>query len=150
MVPAAVVEFLKSREGFKVTVYLDALGKPTAGMGHLLTAEEVKSYPVGMAVPLDVINAWAAADSLKAYPAAMAQAEVLGISNEAFIQVLTSVNFQLGTAWNTLYKKTWAFMQAGLWEKAAVEAANSAWFHQTPSRVQDFQAALRALPKTKA
>ena len=41
------MEHLKLREGFKENVYLDTLGKPTAGTGHLLTAEEKALYKEG-------------------------------------------------------------------------------------------------------
>jgi hypothetical protein len=41
-------------------------------------------------------------------------------------------------------------MVAGDYDGAAIEAADSKWFHQTPRRVQAFQAALRALPPLKS
>lgn len=37
------LEFLMSEEGCKQEVYLDAGGKPTIGVGHLLTEEEIAS-----------------------------------------------------------------------------------------------------------
>ena len=33
-------EHMKLREGYREDVYLDTLGKPTCGIGHLLTKEE--------------------------------------------------------------------------------------------------------------
>lgn len=148
-IPKDVIEHLKLREGWREKVYLDTLGFPTAGMGHLLTTTEKAKYPVGAVVPKATLEGWVRADSRKAYNAALAQAKTLGISDKKFIVVLTSVNFQLGSAWNTIHKKTWAFMVARKWEKAAVEAQDSKWYRQTPVRVKDFQAALRALIKKK-
>ena len=35
-------DHIKLREGYKSVVYLDTLGKPTGGIGHLLSSEEKK------------------------------------------------------------------------------------------------------------
>ena len=51
-------EHIKLREGYKQSVYLDVLGKPTCGIGHLLTKEEQEKYPVKCLVPKDVIDNW--------------------------------------------------------------------------------------------
>ena len=39
-------EHIKLREGYKNVVYLDTLGKPTGGIGHLLSKEECEKYKV--------------------------------------------------------------------------------------------------------
>ncbi len=143
-VPEDVIAFIKSREGFKPVVYLDSLGLPTAGMGHLLTGPEKALYRLGDAPPASQLDAWAQADTAKAYKAARAQASQLKGTGAGFVKVLTSVNFQLGIGWAKKFPKAWAFMLAGKWELAAVEVQDSAWFKQTPVRVKDFQAVLRA------
>lgn len=147
-VPAEFIEHLKLREGWRTKVYLDSRGLPTVGLGHLLTASQNEQYKVGDSVPEATLNTWATQDAKKAYDAATSQAATLGVSSQSFTIALASVNFQLGTAWNTKFKKTWAYMVAGEWEKAALECQDSAWYSQTPVRVQDFQAALRALAGT--
>ncbi len=146
MAPPEVVDFLKSREGFKVNVYPDSLGKATAGMGHLLSPQELATYPIGTPVPLDVINDWASTDSSEAYVAAMGQAQNLGITSTAFIVVLTSVNFQLGTGWSMKFPRLWSAMEAKNWKLAAALCGQEAkWKAETPQRVEDFQNALDAL-----
>ena len=144
-VPQAVIDQLKLREGWRTDVYLDTLGKPTAGMGHLLTASENQQYSVGATVPDDVLNGWAQADTQTAYNAALRQASELNISDQNFINALASVNFQLGAGWNQEFKMTWADLQVGKWQQASAEAQDSAWYKQTPVRVQDFQQAILAL-----
>ncbi len=144
-VPAEFLEHLKLREGWRTKVYLDSRGLPTVGLGHLLTESQKAKYPVGTSISEDILNAWATQDAKKAYDAATSQAATLGVSSASFTIALASVNFQLGTAWNTKFKKTWGYMTTGEWEKAALECQDSAWYAQTPVRVQDFQAALRAL-----
>lgn len=145
LVPQAVIDHLKLREGWRTDVYLDSLGKPTAGMGHLLSAVEKNRYPVGSQVPLPILEGWAQSDSLKAYQAAQSQAAMLGVASQDFINALTSVNFQLGTAWNKTFPTTWKLMLAHDWAKAADAVKQSKWFKQTPVRVTDFQAAMMAL-----
>ena len=51
-------EHIELREGYKQSVYLDILGKATCGIGHLLTKEELKKYPVKSLVPKRVIDDW--------------------------------------------------------------------------------------------
>lgn len=147
LVPQEVIDHIKLREGWEVVVYEDPkkAGKPTVGMGHLLTEAEKKQYKIGDKVPLPILKAWAQADAKKAYEAAVAQSALLGVSDQSFINAMASVNFQLGAAWNSKHKKTWAYMVGHEWDKAAIEAKDSLWYTQTPVRVKDFQAALRAL-----
>jgi hypothetical protein len=114
-------------------------------MGHLLTTAEKALYPLGTTVPNNVLEGWARADSKKAYDAAVAQATSVGVPNQNFVNALTSVNFQLGVGWTLKFKNTWACIKAHQWEQAAENVEQSAWFKQTPVRVRDFQAALRAL-----
>lgn len=146
-VPRAVIEHLKLREGWRETVYLDSRGLPTAGMGHLLTKKERQQYNVGDKIPRATLEIWAQVDTKKAFDAAVSQAAELGVSDQSFVNALASVNFQLGTAWNTVHKKTWGYMVAHEWEQAARETQKSLWNKQTPVRVQDFQIALRTLKK---
>ncbi|WP_049805100.1 hypothetical protein [Stigmatella aurantiaca] len=114
-------------------------------MGHRLTASERARYQVNDRVPLSVLKDWARADVQGAYDAAVAQATMAKAGNQTLVNALACVNFQLGTAWYTEHKKTWACIMAHKWEEAAAEAADSRWYKQTPVRVEDFQAALRAM-----
>jgi GH24 family phage-related lysozyme (muramidase) len=147
-VPQEVIDHIKLREGCCEKVYEDSRGLLTAGIGHLLTDKEKTQYKEGDTVPLATRAAWVQADLKKAYDAGAAQASQLGISDQNFINAMASVNFQLGPAWKNEHKKTWAYMVAHEWDKAATEAQDSKWYKQTPVRVQDFQAALRGLSST--
>ena len=156
------MKHLKDREGFKENVYLDTLDKPTAGTGHLLTAEENALYKVGDKISPETTNQWLKQDSSKAYSAGLSQAKELGIEDQGMIEALGSVNFQLGTGWRDKFKGTWSAMQSGDFNLAASEAmfkkpseggnvfsmdrkqqqGTSSWAQQTPQRVQDFVGAL--------
>ena len=136
---------VEDREDFRNKVYLDSLGIPTVGFGHKLVGEEKIKYKVGDRVPDNILNEWLVKDSKTAWLGALKQSEDLGIEDLDFIDSLASVNYQLGTSWFKIHKKTWKFLQNKEYAEAAVEAADSDWFKQTPTRVEDFQAAIRNL-----
>jgi len=117
----------------------------TAGIGHKLTAEELKSFSEGDSVTAEQVQAWYEKDSEKALKAAEKQAEEVGAKDPEFIAALASVNFQLGTNWKGEHKQTWKLMKEGKFDEAADEAADSEWHGQTPERVEAFQDALRSL-----
>jgi len=59
---------------------------------------------------------------------------------------LASVNFQLGTQWTATFPNTWKMIVDGDYEDAANALDGTIWAEQTPTRVKDFQDALRRLP----
>lgn len=88
-------------------------------------------------------------DAERALDAARQQMAQAGIADPNFLNPLGSVNFQLGTNWNqppNSFTRTWADIVRGDYNQAAAEAGQFRWATQTPSRVQRFQNALRALP----
>lgn len=127
---------LKSREGFVDSTYLDSLGKPTAGYGHLLSEEEQKMYPVGTKIPQEQLEAWYKEDSLQAKKAARDQMKELGLGKEAFA-TLTSMNYQLGTNWTEEWPDTVKAIKEGDYATAINNIANSKWAEQTPERAKD-------------
>lgn len=145
--PPGLVDFIRSREGYKTYVYLDSRLLPTAGLGHLLVGDELSRYPLGTTVPQSVLDAWEKHDLDSGLAAARSQIAQLppAANTNDFLIAMVSVNFQLGSYWYTEHRRTWAFMKAGQWENAAVEAADSDWATQTPVRLADFQRALRSL-----
>ncbi len=52
------LEAIKQHEGFRASVYLDPIGLPTVGYGHLLTASERRRWPVGAVPPPDQLDEW--------------------------------------------------------------------------------------------
>jgi len=144
-----IMTHLKLREGEEDKTYKDTKGYLTGGVGHKLTKDEIIKYPLHTTIPQPQIDKWLVQDSRKAINAAKQQAKELQIYDPKFVEALTAVNFQLGTAWNTQHKNTWRLMKDGAFDKAAAEAANSDWYKQTPVRVKDFQKALTQLDKLK-
>ena len=141
---------MKLREGYKEEVYLDTLGKPTCGIGHLLTKEEQKTYNLKDIVSNDVINKWFEEDIQEALEACNSQCTLLGVFDKDFKIALTSVNFQLGSKWYKKFPKTWHALCHKDYDKAIAEITYkkpgkpeySDWYKQTPVRVLDFSKAI--------
>ena len=148
-------EHLMLREGFREEVYLDTLGKPTVGVGHLLTADELQKYKVGDKVPKNILDEMFEKDVATAVEAAKKQMTILGIESEDFEIALVSVNFQLGTRWYTKFPTAWKCLCHKKYGQAMDEVmfANidtlkySRWFKQTPVRVLDFLEAIFKIMK---
>ena len=149
---------LKDREGVKYESYLDSLKKPTAGVGHLLSVDEQKIYPIGTKIPEAQVNKWLKEDLAKAETAAKTQADQMRAKGLAvdpnFEESLISVNFQLGTGWTKKFPSAWKNLQSGDYEGAISQiqfadpnkkpGVKSSWANQTPVRVNDFTQAIQA------
>ena len=146
------LEHLELREGNEERVYLDSLGKPTCGVGHLLTERERQVYQVGDEVSEEQRTAWLEADAAKAWEAAAQQIEDLGIEQAEFIIVLGSVNFQLGTRWMDKFPSAYKALKNKDYDEAIRQVSTgsgkngqSKWKEQTPVRVEDFVTAIDKL-----
>ena len=141
---ATALKLLKLREGSRNVVYRDSLGKPTVGVGHLVTASDGLS--VGDRISDAQVDAYLQQDAQKAYAAAQKQASQMGLSNnQCLVVILTSVNFQLGTGWTSKFSQTWAKILAKDYCGAVANIQASLWMKQTPVRAREFQDALRGL-----
>lgn len=133
----AFLNHLVLREGIVSEVYLDSVGKLTAGVGHLLPVDT--ELEVGSPVSSEQVSEWLDQDAHTAWGAACTQCAILDIDDNDFLVALASVNFQLGTSWGKIHKKTWSYLAQHKFVEAAKEAEDSRWFKQTPVRVRDFQ-----------
>lgn len=141
-IPTCVIEHLKVREGVRNTVYLDTLGNPTVGVGHLVLPEDKLS--LGDTISDSRVEELLQKDALKAYKAACEQAEEIGkLENKEWITILTSVNFQLGTRWIKKFPNTWKHIKNGNYKRAIANLKRSKWYVQTPVRVKDFIGVLK-------
>ena len=130
---------------------MDTLGKPTGGIGHLLTKKELKLYPVGSELSDKVINEWYQEDIEEALDACNSQCTLLGLYEKEFKIALTSVNFQLGTKWYRKFPKAWHNLCHKKYQEAIDEIMYydkekqeySLWYKQTPVRVLDFVNAIK-------
>lgn len=142
---AAYEALMALREGVKYKVYYDSLGKPTGGEGHLLLPSD--GLKVGDVITTATVRRWFTHDGASAMDKAVTLAREAGITSQPFLPYLASVCYQLGPNWATAkFPHTWTLIVSGLYKLAAAGLTGSDWAKETPVRVADFQAALRALP----
>jgi GH24 family phage-related lysozyme (muramidase) len=128
-------------EGYRNTVYLDNLGKPTVGIGHLVKFSD--GLKVGDIITDARVEELFQQDSMKAIDAAFSQARAMGKEgNLEFVEALAHVNFQLGTNWNSKFYETYPLLLEGNWQQAIQNLRVSLWASQTPRRVANFTAAI--------
>ncbi len=139
----ALESLLTEREGRTNTVYSDTNRVLTVGIGHRVTAAD--KLDIGDVISDAEVDALFAADTAEALNAARNQAQQAGITDPSFIPPLASVCFQLGCHWTTIFPHTWWLIRQGQFAEAAEVLGGSVWARQTPTRVADFQAALRRL-----
>ena len=143
---------LEHREGNEERVYLDTLGKPTCGVGHLLTERERQVYKVGDRVSQEQRDEWLQQDAAMAWEAAAQQMQELDIEDTNFIIALGSVNFQLGTRWMNKFPSAYRALANKDYDEAIRQVSTgsgrngqSKWKEQTPVRVEDFVIAIDKL-----
>ena len=149
MIPREFKEHLKHREGYRDEVYLDTLGKPTCGVGHLLTEQECRQYDVGEQVSQRTRDNWLDQDAQRSWEAAAQQMQELNIRDPEFIIALGSVNFQLGTNWMNKFPSAYRALYNRDYDEAIRQVSTgsgrngqSRWMEQTPVRVRDFVEAI--------
>ena len=146
------LEHLKLREGNVDHVYLDTLGNPTCGVGHLLSIEECGEYEISQNVSQTTRHKWLEEDAQKAWDAAAQQVQDLNIKKPEFIVALGSVNFQLGTHWMDKFPSAYKALSSKDYDEAIRQVSTgsgkdgqSKWKEQTPVRVEDFVNAIKDL-----
>lgn len=147
---------LRAREGCPSKVYVDKAANPancpkppgncaTAGCGHLVTSAEASTLTVGKELSKDEIEALLEKDASRYWSSAQADAKAANVCATCFISALGSANFQLGS-FKTKFPTAYGMIRAGNYEGAANALNGTPWMKQTPTRVRDLQAALRAIP----
>ena len=139
-------ETLKVDEGVKYEIYKDHLGYPTFGIGHLIVeSDQEYGEPVGTGVHLNRVNeafdedvAVMVDEAKKLFP------DLEDLPEEAQ-QVIVNMTFNMGRPRLSKFKKFIAGVNAGDWEKAAVEMMDSRWAKQVGSRAERLRNRIRAL-----
>lgn len=135
-------EFLESREGKRYDVYLDSVGKPTVGIGHLVLKED--NLKVGDRVTEEQIAIWFDKDIKKALNKALVQCQELNIHDEEIVNIFTSANFQLGD-FKSVFSSSFDLIKNKRYSKAILNIATSKWMQQSPIRAGDMISAITKL-----
>lgn len=137
-------EILEREEGIKNEVYLDHLGYPTCGIGHLITPEDREhgcevGTPVSKERVADLFkedlkiveeDCWELFDYFEYLP-------------DNIQLVCAAMAFQLGRSRLSGFKKFRAAISEGRWSDAADEMIDSKWYRQTTARAERMIALVR-------
>ena len=139
-------EDLETDEGIKYEIYLDHLGYPTFGIGHLIreddpehgeaTGTEVSESRVAEAFEQDVQTVLS--DCAKLY------SDFDELPEEAQL-VIANMMFNLGYPRLSAFKGMKAGVDARDWNRAADEMIDSRWYKQVTNRAQRLVDRIRAL-----
>lgn len=135
---------LHSREGYRDDVYLDSLGKPTVGAGHLLP-NEYKERVGERPFTKEQLMSMFEEDKNKAAAEARANVgeDAWNKLNKRQQATMASMAFQLGGSGQRKFKNLLEAVKAGDYNRAAKEAltgskgGKSKWLKQTPVRAMD-------------
>ena len=130
-----LVEELIKDEGYKYEIYLDHLGYPTFGVGHLvLETDEEYGQPVGTPVSEERILECLNNDIDIVCKELDQNMSWWSEMDDTRQRVLANMAFNLGLPRLGKFKKFLAAVQEQDWEKAAVEMMDSKWATQVGNR----------------
>ena len=137
---------LKIDEGVKYEIYNDHLGYPTFGIGHLVVeSDEEHGKPVGTPVSEDRVNSVFEKDVAIMIDEAKKIFPNLDELPEEAQQVIVNMTFNMGRPRLSQFKKFIAGVNAGDWNKAAVEMMDSRWAKQVGNRAVRLRDRIKAL-----
>ena len=137
---------LKIDEGVKYEIYNDHLGYPTFGIGHLVVeSDEEHGKPIGTPVSEDRVNSVFEKDVAIMIDEAKKIFPNLDELPEEAQQVIVNMTFNMGRPRLSQFKKFIAGVNAGDWNKAAVEMMDSRWAKQVGARAERLRDRIQAL-----
>ena len=130
-------EELKIDEGVKYEIYLDHLGLPTFGIGHLvLPTDQEYGAKVGTPVSEDRVNECFTSD----VSVVLSECNILYPDFEALpgeVQlIIANMMFNMGRPRMSGFKKFIAAVAIADWQEAANQMVDSRWYNQVTNRAQ--------------
>lgn len=126
-------------EGVKYEIYLDHLGYPTFGIGHLVKQTDPESgKPVGTPVSTERVNAAFDADleiAVKGCHNIFGKSAFEGFPEEVQ-EILVNMIFNLGEPRLGKFQNFKRALLAHDWTIAAVEGRDSLWYRQVTNRAE--------------
>jgi lysozyme len=143
-----VMEQLKIDEGVVHEVYLDHLGLPTVGIGHLILESDPEH---GAEVGTPVSNARCEELFQKDLDTAISECVALygpdvweGFPEEVQ-EILVNMLFNMGRPRLSQFKKMNAALEMGDWETASIEGRDSRWYNQVGNRANRLMSRLEVV-----
>ena len=135
----AVYEQLKIDEGVEYEIYLDHLGYPTFGVGHLvLETDPEHGSEVGTPVSEDRVKECFEKDLDTAISEcdALYEEGVFGDLPGEVQEILVNMMFNMGRTRLSKFKKMHAAILEADWKTAAKEGRDSLWYRQVTNRAE--------------
>jgi len=128
-------EELKIDEGCKYEIYLDHLGLPTFGIGHLILDSDVEhGQEVGTPVSEDRVNECFAKDVETVLSECKTLYSNFELLPEEVQLIIANMMFNMGRPRLSQFKGMRAGIDAGDWNRAADEMVDSRWYRQVTNR----------------
>lgn len=143
-----LIEQLKIDEGIIYKIYLDHLGYPTFGIGHLITEDDPEyGMPVGYAVSEERCIEAFQKDLDKAIKNAKDLYGEIRFDSfpEEVQEILVNMIFNLGKGGLSKFKKFRTALEMRDWKEAAAQGRDSLWYRQVTNRAERLMSRLENL-----
>jgi len=134
-----VFETLKIDEGVKYEIYLDHLGYPTFGVGHLVKDSDPE-YGQDVGTEISEERVWECfetdLDTAISECEALYEERTYGDFPDEVKEILVNMMFNMGRTRLSKFKNMTAALLDGDWERAAVEGRDSRWHKQVTNRAE--------------
>lgn len=133
-------------EGVKYEIYLDHLGLPTFGIGHLVRDDDPESgQPVGTAVSEDRVNECFDKDvEIVIDDCRQLYEDFDDLPGEAQL-IIANMMFNMGRPRLSKFKGMKAGVDARDWNEAADQMVDSRWYDQVTNRAERLVQRMRAI-----
>ena len=139
-------EELKIDEGVKYEIYLDHLGLPTFGIGHLvLESDEEYGKPVGTSITEDRVNECFARDVDVVLNECKTLFPSFEILPEEVQLIIANMMFNMGRPRLSKFKKFIAAVAISNWQEAANQMVDSRWYKQVTNRADRLVNRMRSI-----
>jgi lysozyme len=140
---------LAEDEGCKYEIYLDHLGLPTFGIGHLITENDPEhGKPVGTVVEQERVQAAFDLDIAVTVHECHRLYDDFDDLPEECQRIIANMMFNLGYPRLSKFKGMKAGVDARDWNEAADQMVDSRWYTQVPNRARRLVARMRALAES--
>lgn len=142
---------LAEDEGCKYEIYLDHLGLPTFGIGHLVTKED-KEYgkEVGTVIEQERVQQVFNLDMAVTIDDCMTLYSDFADLPDECQKIIANMMFNMGRPRLSKFKGMKAGVDARDWNEAADQMVDSRWYTQVPNRARRLVSRMRALSDGEA
>ena len=139
-------EEIAADEGCKYEIYLDHLGLPTCGVGHLITENDVEhGKPVGTVVEQERVRGLFALDIAVTIDECKVLYPDFDDFDEELQHILCNMMFNMGRPRLSAFKLMQAAIDNKDFNEAAEQMVDSRWYTQVPNRARRLVDRMRAL-----